>query len=112
MKRKITVLTSCALLFAYCVSAEAQQLAKVPRIAYLSSRSPSSVVDPFLQGLRDLGYRDGHNIVIEYRYADLQESRLPELAAELVRLKVDVIVAANTAAAVAVLKVTKTIPIV
>jgi putative ABC transport system substrate-binding protein len=112
VKRKITVLAICALLAAPCVSAEAQQPAKVPRIAYLSFRSPSSVVDPFLQGLRDLGYRDGQNIVIEYRYANLQESRLPELAAELVRLKVEVIVAANTAAAVAVLKVTNKIPIV
>jgi putative ABC transport system substrate-binding protein len=112
VKRKITVLAICALLAAPCVSAEAQQPAKMPRIAYLSFRFPSSVVDPFLQGLRDLGYRDGQNIVIEYRYAEGKESRLLELAAELARLKVDVIVAANTAAAVAVQKVTKTIPIV
>jgi putative tryptophan/tyrosine transport system substrate-binding protein len=111
-RRKISVSVLATIILASVHTVDAQQPAKVPRIAYLSSRSPSSAVDPFLQGLGDLGYRDGHNIVIEYRYADGKESRLLELAAELARLKVDVIVAASTAAAVAVQKVTKTIPIV
>jgi putative ABC transport system substrate-binding protein len=111
-RRKIGVSVLATIILAFVYTVDAQQPAKVPRIAYLSPRSPSSAVNPFLQGLGDLGYFDGQNIVIVYRYADGKESRLPELAAELTRLKVDVIVAAGTAAAVAVQKVTKTIPIV
>src|SRR5262245_21458674 len=111
-RRKISVSVLATIILASVDTVDAQQPAKVPRIAYLSPGSPPSAVDPFLQGLRDLGYFDGQNIAIVYRYADGKEGRLPELAAEMARLKVDIIVAASTAAAVAVQKVTKTIPIV
>jgi putative ABC transport system substrate-binding protein len=101
--------------FAMCGDvAQAQQAKKVPRIGYLSpaSVSPSSAwIEAFRQGLRELGYVEGQNIAIEYRWAEGKADRLPDLAAELVRLKVDVIVVVGPAAAAAK-KATKTIPIV
>jgi len=87
MKKKITVLTLCALLFALGVPAEAQQPTKVPLIGYLSSTSSfagSSRIEAFRQGLRELGYVEGKNITIEWRYAEGKLDRLPALAAELV----------------------------
>src|SRR5215467_1554267 len=99
MKRKITVLTLSAMLLALCASAEAQQAKKVPRIGYLSAGDPAgdpssnaARIEPFRQGLRELGYVEGKNIFIEWRYAEGKLDRLPALAAELVLLKVDVIV--------------------
>jgi putative ABC transport system substrate-binding protein len=95
--------------------AEVQQAAKVPRIGYLGTSSASAVphvLDAFRQGLRELGYLEGQNIVIEYRWAEGRSERLPGLAAELVRLNVDVIVAPNTQAALAAKNATRTIPIV
>ena len=97
------------------LSAGAQQAEKVPRIGYLlvpsrSDRTP--LRDAFVQGLRDLGWVEGKDVVIEQRFADGRADRLPELAAELVRLKVDVIFAASTAVAVAAKNATSTIPIV
>src|SRR5262245_49226127 len=99
MKKKITFLTLCAMLFALCCSAEAQQ-PKVPRIGFLSGASSSALAgrtEAFRQGLRDLGYVEGKNIAIEWRYADGKLDRLPALAGELVRLKVDVIVSSGPA---------------
>ena len=78
--------------------AEAQQQAKVPRVGYLAAASASANaarIEAFRQGLRDLGYVEGKNIVIEERYAEGKLDRLRELAAELVRLKVDIIVASG-----------------
>ena len=95
--------------------AEAQQAGKVYRIGFLSARSRSDslpLLEAFLQGLRELGWVEGKNIVIEYRWADGRSERLPDLAAELVRLKVDVIFAPNTSVAVAARNATSTIPIV
>src|SRR5229473_6962912 len=94
--------------------AEAQQAAKVPRIGYLSPNLAANphVHEAFRQGLRDLGYVESRNVVIEYRSAEGKFERLPALAAELVALKVDVIVAPNTVAALAAEQATKTIPIV
>ncbi len=95
--------------------AEAQQTKKVPRIGYLSSTSlsaESSRLDGFRQALRDLGYVDEKNIVIEYRFAEGKFDRLPDLAAELVRLKVDVIVTTGSPATHAAQQATRTIPIV
>jgi putative ABC transport system substrate-binding protein len=118
MQKKITVLTLSAVLIALCLSAEAQQQPKkIPRIGLLGSLSASSSSDlirtaAFLQGLRDLGYVDGKNIIIEYRYADGKFERLPSLAAELVRLKVDILVARGAPAAHAAKNATSTIPIV
>ena len=92
----------------------AQQPEKIPIIGYLS---PSSAMvperdEPFRQGLRELGYVEGKNVVIEYRFAEGKFERLPDLAAELVELKVDVIVAQVTQASLAAKGATKTIPIV
>jgi putative tryptophan/tyrosine transport system substrate-binding protein len=98
--------------------AEAQQTKKVPKIGLLVSGSPSSTrevgeVEAFRQGLRELGYVEGQNIVIEYRHAQGKFDRLPELAADLVRLPVDVIVVAGGAFPIRAAKnATKTIPIV
>ena len=119
MMRKITGVTLSAMLLALalCSFAEAQQPKKIPRIGLLGSLSGSSSSDrirteAFLQGLRDLGYVEGKNIVIEYRYADGKYERLPGLAAELVRLKVDILVARGAPAAHAAKNATSTIPIV
>lgn len=103
------------ILLAGAVLAEAQQPAKVPRIGFLFSLSTAdhaSNMDVFRGGLRELGYVEGKNIFIEYRSAEGKLDRLPPLADELVRLKVDVIVPISTAAAVAAKNATKTIPIV
>jgi putative ABC transport system substrate-binding protein len=114
MNPRIFVLALCAMLLALRSSADAQQTKKVPRIGYLSIGGElGQVSEAFLQGLRDLGYVEGKNVIIEYR-GDPQrrENRLPELAADLVRLKVDVIVALDPPAARAAKNATKTIPIV
>ena len=97
------------------VIAEAQQPAKIPRIGYLTGATPdgqSARIEPFRQGLRELGYVEGKNIFIEYRYAEGKLDRLPALAAELVRLKVDVIVTGGQAITRAAKNATNTIPIV
>jgi putative tryptophan/tyrosine transport system substrate-binding protein len=115
MKEKIRVLTLCAMLFALCSSAGAQQPAKVPRIGYLSVSSPSAMstrIEAFRQGLRELRYVEGKNIVIEWRSAEGKRDRLPSLAAELVRLKVDIIVTAGPPATRSAKEATVTIPIV
>jgi putative ABC transport system substrate-binding protein len=104
-----------ALLLALCVRAEAQQAKKVPRIGFLSAVSPSTIsarVEAFRQGLRELGYVEGKNIVIEWRYAEGKADRLPAYAAELVRLKVDVIVASAPPPIRFAKQATVTIPIV
>jgi ABC-type uncharacterized transport system substrate-binding protein len=95
-------------------AAGAQQAGKVYRIGYLSGGSSTltNLVDALRQGLRELGWVEGQNIVIEYRFAEGRLDRLPDLAAELVRLKVDVIVAAPSPPAAAAKKATATIPIV
>ena len=98
------------------LAADAQQPGKVYRIGYLGLVSPSDPnglarTKPFRQGLRDLGYVEGNNIVIEYRWAEGKYERLPVLAAELVRLKVDVIITAGTGV-LAAKQATTTIPIV
>ncbi len=95
--------------------ADAQPAGKVYRVGYLTAISVTAnprVLEAFRQGLRDLGWVEGQNIVIEYRSAEGRFNRLPDLAAELVRLKVDVIVAAPTSAALAAKNATGTVPIV
>src|SRR6266576_5450485 len=109
---------SCAILWgvlvALCVTVDAQQSAKIPRIGFLSlTPGPSSTSsEPFQQALHELGYVEGKNVAIEYRYAAGRIDRLPEMAAELVRLNVDVIVTAATPPSQAAKNATKTIPIV
>src|SRR5512132_4398579 len=115
MKKKLTVLTLCAVLFALCYSAWAQQPKKIPRIGFLGASSPSAIsarLEAFRQGLRELGYVEGKNIVIEYRYAEGKLDRLSALAAELVRLNVDVIVTSGPTPNRAAKEATVTIPIV
>jgi putative ABC transport system substrate-binding protein len=106
----------CALLFALCATAQAQQPGKMPRIGLLISASTAATatfIDAFQQGLRELGYAEGKNVAIERRFADGKLDRLPDLATELVRLKVDIIVAAGSNLAVRAAKqATSTIPIV
>jgi ABC-type uncharacterized transport system substrate-binding protein len=95
--------------------ADAQQQAKIPRIGFLTGGSPSSIaarIEAFRHGLRELGYVEGKNIIIEWRFADGNLERLPEFAAELVRLKVVVIVTGGPQATRPVKEATSTIPIV
>jgi len=115
MKKKLTVLTLCAMLLALCLCAEAQQPKKIPRIGYLGATSPSAIpdrIEAFRQGLRALGYVEGKNIVIEWRHHEGKVDRLPALAEELVRLKVDIIITVGPPAARAAKGATVTIPIV
>jgi putative ABC transport system substrate-binding protein len=115
MTKKIYRIALCTMLFALSLSAEAQQPTKIPRIGYLlgASLSASSTrTEAFRQGLRDFGYVEGNNIIIEWRSAEGKFDRLPALAAELVRLKVDVIVTAGPIPTRAAKEVTSTIPII
>jgi len=113
MKKKIAVLTLCAMLFALCGSAEAQQPTKIPTIGILAGGGPSSArLDSFRREFGKLGYVEGKNIAFESRHAENKLDRLPSLAAELVRLKVDVIVTPGANDTRAAKNATKTIPIV
>jgi len=115
MKKKIAVFALSVLLLALCPPAEAQQTAKIPRIGFLFGLSPvvnKDRLEAFRQGLRELGYVEGKNIVVEFRSAEGRSERLPGLAAELVRLPVDVIVTAGPTPSRAAKEATKTIPIV
>jgi putative tryptophan/tyrosine transport system substrate-binding protein len=115
MKRKITVLTLCAVLFALSSPAPAQQATKIPVIGRLGASSASAEaarVEALRQGLRELGYIEGKNIVIEWRHAEGKLDRLPVLAAELVQQKVDIIITGGGNATEAARKETSTIPIV
>jgi putative ABC transport system substrate-binding protein len=100
-------------LLAAPLAAEAQQTAKIARIGWLGDRPAAGPrLEGFFKGLRDLDYVEGRNLMIEYRYAEGKPERYPALAAELVALKVDVIVSANTLGTLAAKQATKTIPIV
>jgi putative ABC transport system substrate-binding protein len=118
MKRKITGFTLGAVVFALCFPVQAQQPAgKVPRIGFLTNGSVSDPAaalrfDAFRQGLSALGYVEGKTIIIEYRYAEGRPEQLPELAEDLVRLKVELFVVPNDLTARAAKKATATIPIV
>ena len=103
----------CALLLVFCVSAEAQQSGKIPRVGvlFIGGRNQPHL-ESFKQGLKERGYTEGKNILLDYRYAEGNVDRLPSLAAELVQLKVDVIVTTSGNSARAATRVTRTIPIV
>jgi len=95
VKKTILRFTLVALLLGLSYSAEAQQASKIPRIGFLAATKPAAVaarVTAFRQGLRELGYVEGKNILVEYRYAEGNAARERELAAELAHLKVNVIV--------------------
>ncbi|MGZ8425939.1 MAG: ABC transporter substrate-binding protein [Candidatus Binatia bacterium] len=115
MIKKVLCLAPSALLLALGFPVEAQQAGKIPRIGYLNATSASTSparVEAFRQGLRELGYLEGKNIVIEFRHAEGKLDRLPSLAAELVRLKVDIIVSGGPATTRPAKEATSTIPIV
>jgi putative tryptophan/tyrosine transport system substrate-binding protein len=115
MIKEIILLALCSLVLAPCTAVEAQQAEKIFRIAYLDPGNASGsavLVDAFRQELRKLGWIVGKNIAIEYRFAEQKNERLSELAADLVRLKVDLIVTAGTPPALAAKSATTTIPIV
>jgi putative ABC transport system substrate-binding protein len=115
MRTKIIRFVLCALLLAFNFQAEAQQPAKVPRIGFLGNSTPTleaNLIGPFREGLRDLGYVEGKNIVIEWRWAEGKYDRFPTLIAELIASKVDLIVTAGTPATIALKKATTTLPLV
>jgi ABC-type uncharacterized transport system substrate-binding protein len=116
MNKRIVVSFLATLLLVSVRLVDAQQPKKVPRIGYLSGRgdpsTPDPLVDAFRQGLRDLGYIEGKNILVEYRYAEGKVDRIPSLVAELVQLKVDVLVTPAFPAIRAAKQATKTISII
>jgi putative ABC transport system substrate-binding protein len=116
MTKIVVGLTLCAMHFALCSSAAAQQSAKFPRIGYVSGtgdpKNPGPLVDAFRQGLRDFGYIEGENLLVEFRYAEGNRDRIPNLVAELVQLKVDIFISGSLTAIRAAKQATKTFPIV
>jgi ABC-type uncharacterized transport system substrate-binding protein len=115
MRKHFCVTALSAMLFAVGLSAAAQQTGKIFRIGFLDNSTASGsavLVDAFRRELSKLGWIEGKNITIEYRFTEQKEERLPELAAELVRLKVDLIVTSGGPVALAAKKATSTIPIV
>jgi putative ABC transport system substrate-binding protein len=108
----VTSLAAAVLLFTGPVAAPAQQTPRVYRIGFVSPTSSGPASDAFRQGLRDAGYVEGENVVIEARFAEGHQERLPELVREVLRLKVDVLVAAAGSAALAAKQTTTTVPIV
>ncbi len=109
----VRVFAACLGLFLLVsLPADAQQPAKVPRIGYLSLHAPSELDEAFRRGLREKGWIEGQNIAIEYRTAEWRADRVPGLAAELVRLRMDLIFTTSTPAAQAAKNATKTIPII
>jgi putative ABC transport system substrate-binding protein len=115
MNKKVVCLALCAVLLSLGFSAQAQRREKISRIGFLGFNDPASTkefVDAFRAGLRELGYIESQNIIVEYRWAEGKSERLPKLAAELVSLKVDVIFAAAALSIRAAKNATNTIPIV
>ena len=116
MRRKIIGFALGAAIFALCLSAHAQQPTKVPRVGYVTSTGNSNDPGPsgqaFRQGLRDLGYVEGKNILVEYRNIEGNPELIPAFIAELLALKVDVLVATSPTAIRAAKQATKTVPIV
>ena len=113
INRRAFIFATTGGLLAAPLAAEARQAGKVPRIGYLALNPTANphLHEAFRQGLRDLGYVEGRNVVIEYRDAEGKPERLPALAAELVALKVDVLVAQPTVAALAAKQATRTPPL-
>jgi putative ABC transport system substrate-binding protein len=115
MMRKSTVLSLWALLYALCLSVEAEQQAKIPRVGYVSAgnqKNPGPDIEAFRQGLRELGYIEGQNIFIEYRFVEGKRDRMETVSAELVQRKVDVLIPGSPPSIRAAKRATKTIPIV
>jgi ABC-type uncharacterized transport system substrate-binding protein len=102
----------CALLFALCVPSDAQQSKKVPHIGFLAASRESPSVEAFRQGLRQLGYVDGKNVLVVYRYVEGNVDRIPTLVTELVQFKVDVLVVSTLIGIRAAKQATNTIPVI
>ena len=114
-KAAVPSILVAVVLLALGVTAEAQQPGKIPRIGFLGNSTAAleeNLVEPFRQGLHDLGYVEGKNILIEYRWAEGKYDRFPALIGELVAQKVDIIVTAGTPASLAVKKQAPSIPLV
>lgn len=115
MRKLLIGLALGTLLSALCVSVEAQQAKKIPRIGFLGNSTPAleaNLIGPFREGLSELGYVEGRSIFIEWRWAEGKYERFPELIGELIQLKVEIIVTAGTPASLAVKKATSSIPLV
>jgi putative ABC transport system substrate-binding protein len=116
MRKTILRVALGAMFLAFCSSAEAQQSGKIPRIGYVRVVGVPSIPGPnvevFRQGMKDLGYVEGKNILIEFRYVEGKRNRVPSLVAELVQLKVDVLISGDDGSIRAAKEGTKTIPIV
>src|SRR5689334_12535429 len=116
VSRRRFSLSLCALVAVPAIARAQAQPARIPRVGYLQAVVPqngtSPLLEDFRQGLRDLGYAEGRNIELEIRWGEGHLERLPALAADLVRMKVDVIVAVNSPSILAAKKATQTIPIV
>src|SRR5262245_37435886 len=115
MKAKMLVYALPAFILATIHVSEAQQPTKLPRIGFVTAGSSSTIaarIEALRQGLRDLGYTEDQNIIIEWRFAEGKMDRLPALVAELVRLKVEIIVTAGPTVTRAAKEATVTIPIV
>jgi putative tryptophan/tyrosine transport system substrate-binding protein len=112
MKKRIFVFLLPTLVLTFVGLARAQQLTKIPRIGFLTSGAGDVATEPLRQGLRELGYVEGKNFLIEHRYAEGRSDRLQKLAEELVRMNVDVIVTTATEPSLAAQRTTRTIPIV
>jgi putative tryptophan/tyrosine transport system substrate-binding protein len=103
---------AAVLLLAWSVAAQAHQAARVYRIGFVFPASPGPIFHAFRQGLKEVGYVEGQNVVVETRFAEGRSERLPELVAEVIRLKVDVLVVGSTLGALAAKRATTTVPIV
>jgi ABC-type uncharacterized transport system substrate-binding protein len=116
MTKKIILLALCSILFAPCSAVEAQQPTRIPRVGFVTSagnpNSPGLRVEAFKRGLRELGYVEGKNILVEYRYIEGKTERVPVIVAELVQLKPDVLVLLSLGAVRAAKQATRAIPIV
>src|SRR5215831_20230661 len=113
MRKKFIPFALSALLFGFAFFAQAQQTPKIPHVGilFIGGRDQPHL-DSFKQGMRERGYTEGKNVIFEYRYAEGKYDRLPDLAADLVQKKVDVIVTTSSLSAQAARKVTSTVPIV
>jgi putative tryptophan/tyrosine transport system substrate-binding protein len=115
MKRREFILALAGAAAAWPFAARAQQAGKIPRVGFMGNSTAAleaNLVAPFREGLHELGYQEGRNIVIEYRWAEGKYERFPALVAELLAVRVDVIVTAGTPATLAVKKATSTVPLV